>query len=131
MATMSEDDQSNTAVERHIETVETCLGTTVVETPKRINNPITERTEDLTNLSKDGYCRRFLALLSATDGPDVVDLNSSPVATFDKDRWEFRETDGNFVLVKRNPETKFTEKVLEDERLAQLETNRSGGENDE
>ena len=128
---MSDDDQSNTAIERHIETVETCLGTTVVETPKRINNPITERTEDLTNLSKNGYCRRFLALLSATGGPDVVDLNSSPVATFDKDRWEFRETDGNFVLVKRNAETKFDEKVLEDERLAQLETNRSGGENDD
>jgi len=131
MATMSDDDQSNTAVERHIETVETCLGTTVVKTPKRINNPITERTEDLTNLSKDGYCRRFLALLSASGGPDIIDLNSSPVATFDKDRWEFRETDGNFVLVKRNAETKFDEKVLEDERLAQLEANRSGGENDE
>ena len=128
---MSDDDQSNTAVERHIETVETRLGTTVVETPKRVKNPITERTEDLTNLSKDGYCRRFLALLSATGGPDVVDLNSSPVATFNKDRWEFRETDGNFVLVKRNAETKFDEKVLEDERLAQLETNRSGGENDD
>jgi hypothetical protein len=127
---MSDDDRPSDTIERHIETVETCLGTTVVETPKRINNPITERTENLTNLSKDGYCRRFLALLSATGGPNVVNLNSSPVATFDKDRWELRETDGNFVLVKRNAETKIDEMVLGDERSVRLETNRSEDEND-
>lgn len=94
--------------------VQTSIGTTVVETPKRINNPVTGRTEDLTNLSEDGYCRRFLATLSALNGPDVVDFGSSPVATFDKDRWELREQDGSYVLVKREAVTSFEELVLDE-----------------
>jgi hypothetical protein len=104
----------------------TDIGTTVVETPKRIKNPVTERTEDLTNLSKDGYCRRFLALLSASDSPDVIDLSSSPVLTFDKDRWEIGENDGNVVLVKREAESKFDEHILGDDHSGGTGTDHEG-----
>lgn len=95
------------------ETVETDIGTAVVETPKRVRNPVTERTEDMRNLSADGYCRRFLAVLSASSTPSVVNLDASPVATFDKDKWRMEERDGRYVLVKRDTETKLDELVLE------------------
>jgi len=111
--------------------VRTDIGTTVVVTPKRVQNPVTERTEDLTNLSADGYCRRFLALLAATNTPDHVDVGSSPVLTFDKSRWELRETDGQHVLVKREAETKFDGKVLGNDRSVQPDTGRSGGGSDQ
>lgn len=101
----------------------TDIGTTVVETPKRIKNPVTERTEDLTNLSKDGYCRRFLALLSASNSPDVIDLSSSPVLTFDKDRWEIEENDGTVVLVKREVESEFGEQILGNDSTQETDTN--------
>ncbi|KDE56700.1 hypothetical protein EL22_25365 [Halostagnicola sp. A56] len=103
----------------------TDIGTTVVETPKRIENPVTGRTEDLTNLSKDGYCRRFLAHLSASNSPDVIDLSSSPVLTFDKDRWEIEENGGAFVLVKREAEGRFGEKILGNYCTQDTDTDRS------
>jgi hypothetical protein len=95
--------------------VRTDIGTTVITTPKRLWNPITEQTEDLTKLSADGYCRRFLAMLSASDSPDVVDLGNSPILTFDKDRWEMREQDGQYVVVKRDAESEFGERLLEND----------------
>jgi hypothetical protein len=93
--------------------VRTDIGTSVVETPKRVHNPVTDRTEDMTQLSADGYCRRFLALKSAANGSSVVDFSSSPVATFDKDKWELNEQDGQFVLVKKEAESALGEMVLE------------------
>jgi len=94
--------------------VQTEIGTQVVTTPKRIRNPVTERTEDLTNLSSDGYCRRFLALLAATNTPDHINLSNAPVLTFDKDRWQFKEEKGQYVVMKREPESEFGERLLED-----------------
>jgi hypothetical protein len=88
------------------------IGTTVVETPARLTNPITQRTHDLRKLRDDGYLKVFLALKYAANSPDVVDFGSTPVATFDKDRWEMEEKDSQYVLVKRDAETKFEEKVL-------------------
>lgn len=93
--------------------VETRLGTTVVETPRRVHNPVTERTEDLSKLSEDGYCRRFLALLSHTDGCHTVDFSSTPVATFDKDKWGLEERDNQFVLTKKEAESEFGKMLLE------------------
>jgi len=78
-----------------------------------ITNPVTGRYERLKNLSKDGYCRRFLELLMFIRRPDVVDLGDSPVLTFDKDRWELQDRDGQHVLVKQEAETRFEELVLE------------------
>lgn len=92
--------------------VQVDIGTTTVEVPARVQNPVTERTEDLTNLSDDGYCQKFLALLAATNTPDHVDLGSSPFLTFDKDRWELDDREGVVVLKKREPETRLDELVL-------------------
>lgn len=97
------------------ESVKTQIGTSVVETPTRLYNPVTERYERVENLSEDGYCRRFLAILHAqTGGVNKIDLNASPVASFDKDKWELRETDGHYCLQKREAETRFDELVLEE-----------------
>lgn len=93
--------------------VETRLGTTVVETPKRIYNPTTDKYQDLTKLSEDGYCRKFLAMWSHADSVDTIDVDSSPVLSFDKERFELRETDGQYVLVKREAESEFGGMVLE------------------
>lgn len=92
------------------------VGTAVLEVPQHIRNPLTERRHDLTKLSDDGYLKPFLALLAATNTPDHINLGSAPVLTFDKDRWERREMDGQHVLVKREAETKFEEMVLGDGR---------------
>lgn len=88
------------------------IGTSVVEVPRRLKNPLTDRRHDLTKLSDDGYLKPFLAHLHASNSPDVVDLGSSPVLTFGKDRWELQETDSQHVLVKREAETEFDERVL-------------------
>lgn len=90
------------------------IGTTVLEVPKRLTNPITERTHDLTNLSDDGYLKPFLAHLHASNSPDVVDLGSSPVLTFDKDRWKFEDRDGIVVIRKREAETPLDGMVMND-----------------
>lgn len=91
---------------RNKDRVETVVGTSVIETPNRLHNPVTERSEYMENLSEDGYCRRFLAMLySQTGGCNHINLNSSPVATFDKEKWRLEETDGHFALVKREPDS--------------------------
>lgn len=78
----------------------------VVETPKRIINPTTDKIQDLTNLKDDGYCRQFLALYSHYSTVNTIDLEAAPMLSFDKDRWELEEQDGSFLLVKREPESK-------------------------
>lgn len=108
-------DRARELRERHREYVQTDIGTAVVETPKRVKNPVTDETRDLTQLSRDGYCRRFLALLSARNSPDVINLNSSPVATFDKERWQLEETEEHYVLQKTSAETHLDEVVLTDD----------------
>lgn len=82
--------------------VRTCFGTTVVETKARVRNPVTDKEEDLADLSPDGYKRRFLAVLAAYNSPSVVDLDSSPVLTFDRDKWEIEEAEGSIVVTKRD-----------------------------
>lgn len=100
------------------------IGTSVVEVPRRLSNPLTDRREDLTRLSDDGYLKPFLAFLYARTGPDVVDLSDSPILTFDKDRWEQQEQDGYHVLVKREAESKFDEMVLPNARTNRMEADR-------
>lgn len=108
--------------------VQTLIGTSVVETPKRLYNPVTERYERMENLSEDGYCRRFLAMLYAqTGGSNKIDLNASPVATFDKGKWELSETDGHFCLQKREADTKFDELVLGNDRSVEPGSEQSEG----
>lgn len=104
------------------------IGTAVVEVPRYIRNPLTDRREDLTRLSDDGYLKPFLAFLYARTGPGVVDLGSSPVLTFDKDRWELKDHDGQHVLVKRESESKFDEMVIGNGHEGQPATNRSEGD---
>lgn len=90
------------------------IGTTVVECPRRLRNPLTDRRHDLTELSDDGYLKKFLALQFAYASPDIVDLGSSPVLTFDRDRWE--EANGpesSITLVKQEAETPLDEMVLD------------------
>lgn len=88
------------------------IGTSVVEVPRYIRNPLTDRRHDLTKLSEDGYLKPFLALQHASNSSDVIDLGSTPVLTFDKDRWELRDNEGQHVLAKRDPESRYGEVVL-------------------
>lgn len=97
-----------------IETVETNLGTATVETPERVYNPITDEYRDLRKLSENGYCRRFLATLAAYNTPSVINLDSSPVASFNKEKWELQETDNHIILVKQDAETPLDELLLND-----------------
>jgi len=92
--------------------VETDIGTTVVETPARVYNPTTDQYQDLRKLSEDGYCRRFLALLSHTDSAGTINVDTAPVLTFDKDRFELSETEDHIVLTKRDAESEFGDRVL-------------------
>ena len=78
--------------------VQTLVGTTVYETPKTVYNPVTERFEKMTELS-DGYKRKFLAVRAATQTTHTIDLESHPAAHFDGDKWEYREKDGDHILV--------------------------------
>ena len=95
------------------EIVETRIGTSVIETPKRLYNPVTEKYVRMENLSEDGYCRKFLAMLySQNGGVNKVNLSSSPVCTFDKDKWKLQEQEGQFVMVKKEAETAFDELVM-------------------
>jgi hypothetical protein len=95
-------------------TVETCIGTTVVDTPKRVYNPVNDEYRDLTKLSEDGYLRRFLALRSHMDSCDTIDLDSSPVLSFGKDKWELEEQSGEYVVVKKQPESDFGKLLMGD-----------------
>lgn len=88
--------------------------TTILTVPRHIRNPFTGRRHDLTKLSDDGYLKPFLALLSATNSPDHINVAAAPVLAFDRERFEYREVDGNHVLVKREGETKFGEMVVGD-----------------
>lgn len=87
------------------------VGTREIEVPRRYRNPITERRHDLTNLSDDGYLKPFLALHYAIN-QDTINPAKSPVLSFDKDRWELRETGGQNVLVKREAESELGERVI-------------------
>lgn len=91
------------------------IGTSVVTVPKRVRNPVTERTENLAKLSDDGYCQKFLALLAAQKGPAVINLKQSPVLSFDTDRWAFEQRDGQILLTKRESESALDEMVLDDD----------------
>jgi len=90
------------------ETVATRVGATVYETPKRIYNPVTEEYERIDKLSEDGYKRRFLALRHTSQTTNTIDLDSHPVAHFDAEKWECREQDGDYILIKRDA------KILDD-----------------
>lgn len=90
--------------------------TQVVTVPRRVKNPVTERVEDLTRLSNDGYCQKFLAALAAYHSQSVIDLRNAPVLTFDKDRWEIKELDDHVVVQKQEPESNFDERVLGSEQ---------------
>lgn len=94
--------------------VPVAIGTSEVESPRWRRNPLTDRTHDLTKLSDDGYLKPFLALLYKTGTEDYVDLSSAPVLSFDADRWEWEEQDGQLVVQKREPETRFEEMVVGD-----------------
>jgi len=82
--------------------VNTLVGTTVYETPKRVRNPVTEEYETVAELSKGGYKRKFLAVLHSVNSPEVINLSTSPVASFDKDKWELDEREGSYILVRKN-----------------------------
>lgn len=89
------------------------LGTNIITVPRKIKNPITDRREDLKKLSDDGYLKPFLAIYYKTNSPNIVNLEKSPVLTFDKEKWEIKETEDNFVISKKESESNFGEKILE------------------
>lgn len=93
--------------------IKVSIGTTVVEVPRHIRNPINEERCDLAKLSDDGYLKPFLATHYHTTHANVVDLDSSPIASFDKDKWELVEREQSYVVRKKEPETKFDEAVME------------------
>jgi len=89
--------------------VRVSVGTKVFEVRRRLRNPITDRREDLTRLSDDGYLKPFLAVYHDANSPDVINLGGAPILTLDTDRWAYREEAGQHTLVKRDPESAFGE----------------------
>lgn len=105
--------------------IETAIGSMVIETPRRVSNPTTDKYQDLTNLKEDGYCRQFLALYSHHSRVNTIDLDSAPMLSFDKDRWELEELDGSYLLVKREPESKLGQMLEGNDHSVDTETDRS------
>jgi len=93
----------------------TLVGTTVYETPRRLYNPVTEEFERIDKLSEDGYKRRFLAALYSSETTNTIDLDSYPVAHFDGAKWVLRKQEGDYILTKRDAETRVDEMALNDD----------------
>jgi len=100
--------------------VQVTVGTEVFEVRRHLRDPITDRREDLTRLSDDGYLKPFLAVYHAADSPDVIHLGKVPILTLDTDRWEHREEPGQHLLVKREAESAIGEllNAAEDDAVA-------------
>lgn len=95
--------------------VEVPVGTSRVVVPRYIHNPMTERREDLTRLSDNGYLKHFLALYwdFTQRKSGVIDLDNAPVLSFWDEAWERIEVEDYTVMVKREPDSRFEEMVLE------------------
>lgn len=94
--------------------IEVPIGTQVIECPRWLTNPVTDRRHDLTKLSDDGYLKLFLALEYRSNTPNHIDLSNTPILTFNKDEWEFEERDDFVVVQKREAESRYGEKVLDE-----------------
>lgn len=97
----------------------TKVGTAEIEMPTYYRNPVTDSRERISDLSEDGYCRKFLAMHYLATRPSTVNLDSFPVATFDKENWELEEQENQFVLVKKSTDTPLDELVLDNDRGVQ------------
>jgi len=49
------------------------------------------------------------------DNAGTINVDDAPVLSFDKSRFDLRETDGQYVLVKKEPESEFGKCVLGDD----------------
>lgn len=106
---MTDDADSESGIKHPIETH---IGTSVVTTSKHVVNPKTGKYQDMSKLSPDGYCRKFLALHQRMERASLIDVSNAPILTFPKDKWELRDDEDCHILVKRDPETRHEEQVL-------------------
>jgi hypothetical protein len=90
----------------------TDIGTKVIEHPRRLLNPTSGEYRDVTNLSEDGYLRRFLAMHYAATRVGTINVDDSPVLAFDTDRWAVDEREGTVWVRKRDAETPLGELLL-------------------
>lgn len=81
--------------------VQTKIGTSVIETPEYIRNPITGNRENMAELSQDGYKRKFLAMMYKSNRPNVIDFSESKMLSFNKEKWGLEECDDYHILARR------------------------------
>lgn len=107
--------------------VQTRVGSQVLETQRRVANPKRGTRERIEDASEGGYKRLFLAAwaeLQATN--NLIDLRTTPLLTFDTDRWEWEEQNGRLVVQKREAESKYGETLLETPTRSSTETAQDG-----
>ena len=89
------------------------IGTSIIEVPRYILNPLNNNREDLKNLSDNGYIKPFLALHYHTRSNDLINLKQSPYLSFDKNEWLLTQSENHYIIKKKNPESKFDEIILD------------------
>lgn len=91
----------------------TQIGTQVLETNRYVRNPKRGETEKIEDLPESGYKRLFLASWSRLKATaNLINLETTPVLTFDPDRWELLDHEDMIVVRKREPESPYDEMVL-------------------
>jgi hypothetical protein len=84
-----------------------------LETSRRVRNPKRGETEKIEGLPESGYKRLFLAAWSRLQATaNLINLKTTPVLTFDPDRWELVDHEDMIVVRKREPESTYDEMVL-------------------
>jgi len=91
----------------------TQVGTQVLETSRYVQNPKRGAIENIEDLPESGYKRPFLAAWSRLQATaNLINLETTPVLTFDPDRWERVDHEDLIVVRKREPESAYDEMVL-------------------
>ena len=94
----------------------TQIGTQVLETSRYVRNPKRGETEKIEDLPESGYKRLFLASWSRLKATaNLINLNTTPILTFDPDRWELIDHEDMIVVRKREPESTYDEMVLREQ----------------
>jgi hypothetical protein len=93
--------------------VRTQIGTQVIETSWCVRNPKRGETEKIENLPESGYKRLFLAAWSKLQATsNLIDPETTPIFTFDPDRYELVDHQDLIVVRNREPESTYGEMVL-------------------
>lgn len=94
--------------------VRTQVGTQMLKTQPRVKNPKQSTYESIADVTPGGYKRMFLAAWANLNARNsLIDLRTTPILTFDPEKWIWEEQNGRLVVQKQEPGSKYGEMVLE------------------